>query len=129
MRRRFSISTLTLTAAALAAMAGTRPSLAAATYTMTDRGGLVALFVPDGMNAFVAGLEGAQAQLLDNGVFTIKSPSLPPITGKWSASLDPDTPGTSFWAKTDQITLRAYPSRAGNDGFRAQIASRSGLLG
>ena len=106
MRSLSIIQKTVLTAVAVAALAGARPSLAAspvATLTMTDQGVVPAIFIPDGVKAFVSGTIGAQVQLLDDGTFTISCRTMPPIVGRWSTNTNQSGSVTCFWAKTDEI--------------------------
>lgn len=106
-----SFQRIAFAAAAAIALAGGHSAAAAglaATLTLSKQIAPVAVFVPDGAPALVNGMTGAQAELVDDGTFTIRSHRLPPIPGLWAVSQGgPGAGMLSLWAKTDQIELNA----------------------
>jgi hypothetical protein len=120
MKHRSFLQRSIINGAAAVAFAGAVPAFAAApvaALTMTSKFELPADFIANNSaRTFVRGTIGAQVKLLDDGVFTINSPRLPLIVGRWTITTSQTGKVTCFWAKTDQIDFNGTVLGADKSG-------------
>jgi hypothetical protein len=121
------IQKVTLTCAAVAALAGGRPSLAAdpppraiLDATLTAEGGPINVFIVDGAQEFAAATVGARLLMLEDQTFTITGSRLPTIVGRWFATPFRGSHLVSLWAKTDQINFNGNVVSTPDHGYALQ---------
>lgn len=79
----------------------------------------MAVFVPDGAEAYIAAAKGARLKILEDHTFSITGGALPAIVGRWTGYRSRDAGFMiGLWAKTEQIDLNGtlYTS-TGSDLF------------
>jgi hypothetical protein len=98
--------------------AGTQPQVML-DVLMTTKRPPIAVFVPDGAEAYAAGIAAAHLRILDDHTFTISGGSLPPIVGRWMGFRTDDQGGfnLALWAKTDQINFTGQLFTQGSDSL------------
>jgi hypothetical protein len=108
-----------LALAAVAALVGARPSVAASprvlvTLTMTDKVRIGDVFIPDGVKDYLRRSVGAQLMILNDNTFVISGGGLPTIAGRcfFHQNQSNGQAGFTLWAKTDQVDLNGLLAQA-----------------